>query len=122
MPERPKQIKYFIRAVVILLIFIFADQVFNKIIYLHTHILDSGTVVTHAHPFDKGADTEPVKGHQHTQEQIIFLDNIQFLFLVFFTILTLLIFAGEKHRFNNTVSLYPVSSPYTHYGRAPPFL
>ncbi|MFO7754772.1 MAG: hypothetical protein R6V34_02195 [Bacteroidales bacterium] len=122
MGRRSRHIQYIIRAVVILLLIIFADQVFNKVVYLHTHVLDSGNVLTHAHPFDKGVDTEPVKRHQHTWEQIMFLDNIQFLFLVFFSVLSLLIYGSEKRRFNNNASLYPATCLHTNYGRAPPVL
>ena len=122
MLKRTKQLKYIIRAVAILLLIIYADQVFNKIFYLHTHMLDSSTVVTHAHPFNKTDETEPYKSHHHSVEQVIYLDNLQFLFLVFFSVLSLLIFASEKRCFIIASSSQPAADIKACYGRAPPAL
>jgi len=122
MLRRPKQLQYIIRALAILLLIIYADQVFNKIFYLHTHVLDSDKVVTHAHPFNKSNDTEPFKSHHHSLEQVIYLDNLQFLFLVFFSVLSLLIFASEKRCFIIASSSQPAVGVKAHYGRAPPAL
>lgn len=122
MHKRPRHIQYIIRAAVILLLIVFANQVFNRAVYLHTHMLDSGRLVTHAHPFNRGVDTEPVKSHQHTQEQVVFLDNLQFLFPVFFAFLCLLALAGEKRFFDNISSSHKALCLSAHHGRAPPVL
>ncbi len=42
----------------------------NNSVYLHSHIIDeSGTIITHAHPFEKSADDLPFKKHSHTSSE-----------------------------------------------------
>lgn len=39
----------------------------NNVFYLHSHVVDeNGTVITHAHPFQKSADKLPIKKHSHS--------------------------------------------------------
>lgn len=52
----------------------------NKVIFLHSHILTDGTVITHAHPYQTTDDSKPFKSHHHTQAAFFFFGNIQLLF------------------------------------------
>lgn len=38
----------------------------NNTVYMHSHIIDKNTIVTHSHPFSKSADNLPFKTHKHT--------------------------------------------------------
>lgn len=85
-----------IRTAASLLILIYALQVFNNTFYLHTHVTEQGIVVSHAHPYNKADDSEPVKAHRHTMDQLLVLASFDFLFPVVFLVLLLIGFRDEK--------------------------
>ncbi|MBL7972004.1 MAG: hypothetical protein JNL03_10835 [Prolixibacteraceae bacterium] len=92
----------------------------NKVIFLHSHILTDGTIITHAHPYQTTDDSKPFKSHHHTQAAFSFFSNMQLLFCSAFAALFIL-------TLHNKLTL-AVSGllPYTCYyssilkGRAPP--
>lgn len=47
----------------------------NQGVFLHSHRLTNGRIVTHAHPYSKKKDNAPLKKHQHTKEELQFLGN-----------------------------------------------
>lgn len=71
----------------ILLLLVFLFQVYNKVVYTHTHILADGTSITHAHPYKKTSDSEPIASHQHTNGQFFLLSLVQLLYFFFATAL-----------------------------------
>ncbi len=120
MLKKKKNRKKLLRAAALLLITMYVVQVFNNSFYLHTHELAPGKVVTHAHPYNKSSDTEPVKSHNHTWDQIITLENMELLFPVLFLFLFLLSI-DRKESFKDY--LLPEIKPACitlHKGRAPP--
>lgn len=67
-------------------------SIINNAIYIHTHKLADGSIVVHAHPFNKATSSEnlPVQTHKHTQHEYVFLDHILVLvpfLLAFYAIL-----------------------------------
>lgn len=69
----------------------------NNLIYTHSHILEDGRVITHAHPFDKSSDTDPFKSHLHTSSELIFLANMTFYLPIFIlAIISFYIISGKK--------------------------
>ena len=54
--------------------------IINKVIFLHSHILNDGTIITHAHPYQTADDSKPFKSHLHTKAAFFFFSNIQLLF------------------------------------------
>lgn len=74
----------------LLLVVLYCTQIINQAFYLHSHRLADGSLVTHAHPFDKAKDNEPVKKHAHTLTQLITITNLQLLFPVVFLVMLLL--------------------------------
>lgn len=97
-------------------------NIFNSSVNLHSHKLDDGTIVTHAHPYNKTGDTLPFKSHKHTKLELLFLTHSQLLFLLFFTF-TLLTFSIKTQifvKYNNSL-IYK----FFHLkirNKAPPFL
>jgi hypothetical protein len=94
----------------------------NRALFTHTHKLQDGTFIEHAHPFDKAGDKAPLKSHQHTGSEFMFL---QHLGLLFFEALILLIAAPFV--INKSVVTYSTTKPalillYADKGRAPPIL
>ncbi len=96
--------------------------IINKILYTHSHILSNGTVITHAHPYDKSADNSPFKSHQHGSVELVILSAVSFLPAIYLTFFLAIIsqktyliipFLGEKYLFNCWRKIN---------GRAPPCL
>ena len=48
----------------------------NATVNQHMHMLDSGMVVNHAHPYEKQTPAKPSEGHHHTSSELILLDQI----------------------------------------------
>lgn len=72
----------FARLVSILLCLAIAFQIFNNSVYQHSHILADGSIVTHAHPFNKSADNSPYKNHNHSISEIQVFQNFEILFIL----------------------------------------
>jgi len=50
---------------------------FNAAVNQHTHVLDRGVIITHAHPYSKTSDgNAPLKSHDHTDNQYLLLSQI----------------------------------------------
>jgi hypothetical protein len=93
---------------------------FNKVVYLHTHINDNGSIVVHAHPYQKSSDQSPLASHKHTLTELYNIDNVNLLFFSFQAItkiekvqLKVYLFPIIEHIYSKTIS-----SALT--GRAPP--
>ncbi len=59
----------------------------NNSIFLHVHKLESGIIISHAHPFNKSANSNDETNHNHTSNEIYvyqILSHIDFVLLVFF--------------------------------------
>jgi hypothetical protein len=75
-----------------ILIIITLAQVFNTALYSHSHKLDNGKIIVHAHPYNKEKESLPLKSHRHSNLEILILQSIQLLFssaIVTFSITTL---------------------------------
>lgn len=73
-----------IKSVVFLLVGLMSILVVNKALFTHMHRLADGTVVIHAHPYNKTADKKPFKTHNHTQKELQFFAARRILFPVVF--------------------------------------
>lgn len=89
--------KIVFRCLSLLLMVVFTCQVYSKAFYQHSHILSDGSVVTHAHPFNKSSDNSPFKRHNHASFEYYILDNANLLFAASIISL-LLIHAIKKER------------------------
>ncbi|MFO7864888.1 MAG: hypothetical protein R6U85_12890, partial [Salinivirgaceae bacterium] len=61
----------------------------NKAMNTHVHHTNDGRLVTHSHPYNKTADNEFVKQHNHTSAFMVLLQHLDLLFflaIVFFTV------------------------------------
>jgi lipoprotein signal peptidase len=93
----------------------------NNSLFLHVHKLDSGTYISHAHPFNKSDTTNNGTGHSHTKNEIYIyqiLNNLVFVFLVIFSyqlIVLLNKFKGEKVTelfiYSNEISVFKTRPP-----------
>ena len=53
----------------------------NKAIYLHVHKASDGTLIVHAHPFNKSSDTAPIKKHNHNLLEYVLLSHFDLIFI-----------------------------------------
>ncbi len=111
-----KLVSYFLVGIIVLLNA-------NRAIYTHAHIQEDGTIIHHAHPYEKSSDSHPFQSHKHTNSQLLYYQNIEILFLtlsILFSVLlvyeylTILIFQINKGFSFKPVNLYK--------GRAPPLI
>ncbi|MFW5820201.1 MAG: hypothetical protein ACOCWA_02855 [Bacteroidota bacterium] len=99
---------------------VFTCQVYSKAFYQHSHVLSDGSVITHAHPFNKSSDNSPFKKHQHTSFELYVLENVNLLFALSITTLVLFL-SGKKEiillkYFPEKESIFLMTSK----GRSPP--
>ncbi len=58
-------------------------QIMNKAVFTHAHILPNGTVIVHAHLYNKNKEPLPVTKHTHTKNEFLLLSLQIFLFSFF---------------------------------------
>ncbi len=92
----------------------------NKGLFLHTHKLENGTIVTHSHPYDKNQDSEPLKKHHHTKVEFLFFENLNVLFSSIFLIISFLSLVRKKVSFVDVEKIYFTLLSFPYQGRAPP--
>ena len=77
----------------------------NKALYMHTHKMADGSIIVHAHPYNKSDDPKPFKSHQHTKAEFLFLENLESLFLLTFLIFSLIGNYFQENEENRTFIL-----------------
>lgn len=92
----------------------------NKAFFLHVHILNDGTIIEHAHPYDTSNDSSPYKSHHHSNAQLLFFHHLELLFLIFFLTLVLLIAVRRVKVSFKYTSQYRLIHLDLPQGRAPP--
>lgn len=110
------------KVAIICMICIIGLLTINNAMFLHSHILDNGNFVTHVHPYDKSNDSAPIKSHHHSKTELIFLKNLQLLFLftlIFFIVLDV---AKKKSYFVINRVFYTQGYEILYLGRAPPLV
>jgi len=92
----------------------------NKAVYIHVHVMPDGSVITHAHPFNKNADSDAGKSHHHSNLEFFMFQGLEILMLFAVLSAGLKKLSGEiKRRWFNLQLLSSGLIPI-HQGRAPP--
>lgn len=86
-----------------ILLLAFSYQVVNKVVFTHSHILIDGTVIVHAHPYDKTDKPGPVNNHTHTKNEFWLLSINNLLFSSF----SIFIFFLFKYYEKRIISIKP---------------
>lgn len=103
-----------------LLCALFIVQIANRAVYFHSHKEADGTIVSHAHPYNKSSDSGPLKKHHHTSFQFALLAQLNELFFMAILMVAL---------YNSSKKLVYVTDGIPHYvsgfisqnsGRSPP--
>lgn len=109
-----------IKFVAYLMIGLMAMLIANKVMFTHLHKNAEGTILIHAHPYDKTNDSGPFKSHNHTQAEFLFFENLGILFLAVIMILVLHKFPSKAKYLVFIVTNYSLSCVILQKGRAPP--
>lgn len=103
-----------------LLIVIMGCLLINQALYTHTHVRPDGSIVSHAHPFNKSQESKQGRSHQHSTLEFFLLQNLNLLFLI---ALVSLVLSKPKREFikiqtitRDFIPALIIPSP----GRAPP--
>ncbi|MCD4769064.1 MAG: hypothetical protein K8R35_02715 [Bacteroidales bacterium] len=96
--------------------------VVNKIMFMHVHKMEDGTVIAHSHPYNKTDDSKPFKTHRHTIAEFLFLNNFEIFFLVILLALALIGIARKAKYSIYSFSCFARTCIILHKGRAPPVL
>lgn len=67
------------KTVAYLILGVIGSLILNKAVFLHTHTLNDGTIIVHAHPFQASSDSNSGNPHQHTKCGIYYFDQLSFL-------------------------------------------
>ena len=113
------KIKY-TSTVSILLCFLFLFQIMNKVVFVHSHQLESGKILIHAHPYDKTTDNKPYKEHRHTTAELLFFEQLKTLFPFILILLTIHLIIREVKYYNKLNCEYVRFRQNFHLGRSPP--
>ena len=120
MKEIVKKIK--INLFTYLMISIMGMFIANKAIFVHSHKMVAGTIISHSHPYDRSDDSEPYKSHKHTKVEILFFKNLEILLLTVFLICLFIRNTKKIIRSAYILTNYTPACIIPHQGRAPPVL
>ena len=109
-----------IKSVTWLVIGMMGMLIANTAVFIHTHKLSDGTVIKHAHPYNKTNDSAPYKSHHHSKAEFLFLQNLEILFLLMFLTFALLTFAKRVKNKFYIITRNSLNCIILHKGRAPP--
>lgn len=121
--KNPRLKSYLHQAISLALLLPALWLVTNSIINKHKHLLPSGLLVEHAHPF-KSAGNSPFQQHSHSQQEYFFYDHISAIQLLIITALTLSIIIRKYYSSETTVLsplLVPVFKPVNRQRPPPEF-
>ncbi len=63
--KRTYRLQSWLRILALGLFFVFSATLVNKALFQHSHLMPDGTVVVHAHPFERGDDSQTPENHHH---------------------------------------------------------
>jgi len=109
-----------IRVFAILHLSLMSMMILDKAFFLHTHKLNDGTIIVHAHPYNKTSDSEPFKKHHHTDTLFHFYHIINLLFPAILSAIVLVVMSIITKLYivqsNQSILKYTANKS----GRAPP--
>jgi predicted membrane protein len=78
------------KGLTILLLCLIGFLIVNKAVYTHVHE-ENGVLVVHSHPFNKSADSDPIKEHSHTKAQLFITHQLEILFALVFLFVAIML-------------------------------
>jgi len=109
-----------IKAIAFLMIGAMGLFIINKLVFSHLHKLEDGTVIEHAHPYDRSSDSGPYKSHHHTKSELLFFQNLGIIFPIIFLTFAVIPIVKERIFYLFEVVRQALSCVIIYKGRAPP--
>ena len=104
------------------MIFAVGFLLLNKAVYSHTHKLEDGTTIQHAHPFKKSTDNQPFKSHTHNESDLLIIQQLNnFFFTIAFLFALIISFSKNVLAFSSEEKISPALIQVKQ-GRSPPSL
>lgn len=115
-------IKYGLNKVLlpIIMLTLIGFQIYTKSFYLHSHKLQDGKIISHAHPYSRSTDNTPYKHHSHSKAEYFFLCNIDLLFPLSFIFLIVIQFGWQTILLYCYSKIFQIISLFLNTGRSPP--
>lgn len=111
----------FKKAISYLIIVLMVMLIANRAIYVHSHVLSNGVVVTHAHPFSKDKSNNSSPNHQHSSYEFLILHQLLVLFTVLGISCLIVQLFSVKHFYDESIHSEPIISISIVSLRGPPF-
>lgn len=113
-----EKIKHHIKLLSYIGIGIIGMLIINSILYTHSQTLADGSVIVHAHPYNKTSN--PPSNHKHKADELLILNSIVLLFFI-----VTLSFNFQKQLINFEKTYFPQVRyinilSFRKLGRAPP--
>ena len=109
-----------IKTTTLLIIGIMVLFIINKAFFLHNHKLNDGTIITHAHPYNKSNDSKPYKSHYHSDTEFLFFQHLETLFLLVSSTIAIIIFVRKEKKSFKLITKQSLIFINLSKGRAPP--
>lgn len=106
----------------VLLIVVMGCLLINQALYTHTHVKPDGSIVSHAHPFNKTQESKQGKSHTHSSLEFFLLQNLNLLFLAALISLVLNNLGREFLKVQTSAQGYITALLISSPGRAPPLV
>jgi hypothetical protein len=78
----------------------------NNTLYFHVHLLSDGSIIEHAHPFNKHHESsKPCASHEHSSIEFIFLTGVfqASQIMLFFILLCLVLYKNSQQLFKHDI-------------------
>lgn len=99
--------------------------IFNNSIFIHWHQKDNGTIIIHAHPFNKSAEDSGTESrHTHDCKDFVVISVINSILLIVVFIIALNFFSDEGMILNSKLKPFSFLDVYLEVvkARPPPFI
>jgi len=103
-----------------LLILVMGGLMLNQAFYTHGHLLNDGSIVSHAHPFSKSQESKKDTPHKHSTLELYLIQNLQLLYIVTLVLHGLLLISVKYQQVQPAGSAYVPVDLTAMPGRAPP--
>jgi hypothetical protein len=94
----------------------------NNALYIHRHIGEDGSVVSHAHPYSKHNDSVPGNKHEHSKSELVFIGLTDILVLVAIVSIIAFVSTHKTTFVPENSGGYSFTAFHSFSGRAPPYL
>ncbi|OYT15398.1 MAG: hypothetical protein B7C24_13235 [Bacteroidetes bacterium 4572_77] len=96
----------------------FANIFFNNVFFIHTHVLQDGRIIAHAHPYSKSEDG---KRHDHARDELFQIDSITHSIYIFTAVEQIDLIEIFLYTFETSIPIYENFQRFSHFSiRGPP--